>query len=312
MNTQNWVTLSGTDLAKQLPSLPGWLWSRDSVQLSPIGGGLNNHNWRMTSTSGQTWFLKVPGAQTASFSDRGAARAASVLSSSAGLSPRSIFFDPTSGIEVTEFLDGYRPLTEYELAGTDAIHDVARAYKRLHGLQLLPRTRTVFDEIDGALDEYRHRTATAPAWVEEALSGWKTAAAALIASGSDLAPCHNDPNSANMMVSPHDRRPLQLVDFDYAANNDPSYELLGLLGFYPVPDTTRHEVIEEYYGRYSSQLGARMSAMYVAVLVRFGLWAVNRAGDADDYDYGKYGYMHLRDALAHMRRAEWSSELAQL
>jgi aminoglycoside phosphotransferase (APT) family kinase protein len=301
----HWSTLGPSELPAVLTGLPGWAWD-DGIELSPIGGGLNNQNWRMRS-GGTDYFLKIPGVGTEAFVDRAVAHAATVSAAAAGIAPPTHYFDLDSGVEVTGFLEGYRHLSEYELSSTDAIFDVVRTYRRFHSAPLLPRTRTMFEEIDTAEEELR-TLRDIPPWMAEVLAGWRRAEQALRASGSDLAPCHNDPNFTNMMIKPG--APLQLVDYEFAANNDPSYELLGMIGFYPVPEPVRFRLIEEYYGRYTLALDARMRIMTLALLVRFGLWAVGNAARRDsDYDYEKYGSVYFVLGAGLLRDPRWEAWL---
>jgi thiamine kinase-like enzyme len=305
---EHWSRLSAEALPPLLRTLPDWRWGDAELALSPIGGGLNNQNWRMVVDGGDSYFLKIPGLGTEAFVDKAVAHAAALSAAAVGIAPATHYFDLDSGVEVTGFLDGYRHLSEYELSATDAMFDVVRTYRQFHGAPLLPRTRTMFEEIDTALDDLRTVRGVLPGWMERAIAGWRDAEAALTAAGSDLAPCHNDPNFTNMMV--HPLKPMQLVDYEFAANNDPSYEVLGMIGFYPVQERTRFALIEEYYGRYDTSLDARMRLMTVALLVRFGLWAVLNAAQRDsDYDYEKYGSMFFVIADGMMRDPRWDAWL---
>lgn len=300
-----WSSLGATDLSMRLPQLPDWPWPDGELELAPIGGGLNNQNWRLDVAEVGTFFVKVPGLGTEAFTDRAVAHEAAVTAASAGIAPPMHYYDAGTGIEVSGFLDGYRPLTEFELSGTDAVFDVVRTYKKLHSAPLLSRTRTVFEEIDVALDQLGGASGQPP-WVQELLAEWRHAEQKLHAVGFDLAPCHNDPNFTNMMEK--SGSPMQLVDWEFAANNDPSYEVLGLIGYYPVPAHTRVAVIEEYFGRYTMSLEARMHVMTMAVMIRFGLWAIGQSTVKDvDFDYRKYGMWNLMNARGEMVDPRWDA-----
>ncbi|WP_143338125.1 choline/ethanolamine kinase family protein [Demequina sp. NBRC 110054] len=315
-------------LAERLDSLAGWPWRGRSLELHPMAGGLNNENWRLVvggaepgrivpgsvepgSTepgSAEQYFLKVPGAGTDSFVDRDTAREASHAAGALGIGPTVAFHDPGTGIEATEFLDGYRHLTELELSTTDAAFDVVRAYKTFHGAAPLSLTRTFIDEIDASLDDLASHGWRVPDWAERAMSQWWRASRSLSASGIDTVPCHNDPNYTNMMVAPG--KPFKLVDYEFAANNDPSYEVLGLISYYPIPAATKRELIEEYFGAWTPSLEARMHLMHLAILVRFSLWAIGNAYSLrTDYDYEKFGTSYLVMADGIIRHPDWETWL---
>ncbi|UFS58615.1 choline/ethanolamine kinase family protein [Subtercola endophyticus] len=305
-----WHRLDSPELAQLLPGLPEWPWA-GRLALSPIGGGLNNLNWRLQVEDGSEYFLKVPGAGTELFVDRRLANEAAVSASTAGIAPPVAYFDLGSGIEVTGFLAGYRSLTEIEVSTTDFIFEVVATLKKLHARPLLSGTHTAFDVIRESLDGVRSASIVLPRWAEDVIGAWFDAEAAITAAGFDLAPCHNDPNFPNFMHSPG--RSLQLVDYEYSANNDPTYELGGVLGFYGLHDRTRRALLEEYYGVYTAAAEARMWLMTVGLLTRFGLWAAMYAHTRDaDYDYQKYGLVYFSYAAAIVRDPRWPSWLAQV
>jgi thiamine kinase-like enzyme len=303
-----WASLDAVELQARLPRLPDWPWEAREFELAPVGGGLNNLNWRVTTRDGAHHFLKVPGAGTELFVDRVLANAAAKTAAAAGIAPPVEYFDPVSGIEMTGFLDGHRSLTEIEVSTTDVIFDVVRTLKKFHSSPLLPAARTSFDVIRESLDGLRSARATLPAWVEEVVAAWFDAEAAIVASGFDLAPCHNDPNFPNFMHRPGTH--LKLVDYEFAANNDPTFEVGGVLGFYGLDDFTRIALLEEYYGVYTAAAEARMWLMTVGLLTRFGIWALSFAAARDaDYDYEKYGLVYFSYASAIIRDPRWPTWL---
>jgi len=141
------------------------------------------------------------------------------------------------------------------------------------------------------------------------IEAWRGVATLLAAQGFDLALCHNDPNTTNMMFKPG--APLQMVDYEFASNNDPSFEVSAFLGYYDFPDETRWALIEEYYGRYEFRHEARMRVMTVGILIRFGLWAMTKARLTDvDYDYHKYGTVYFVSASQTIRDPRWQAWVA--
>ncbi|MCL8025327.1 choline/ethanolamine kinase family protein [Nocardioides bruguierae] len=295
-----------------LDGLPAWPWAGLDITMSPIGGGLNNSNWRMQVARGEELFLKLPGTGTDAYVDRDLAHAAARAAARAGVGPDVVYYDRISGVEVTEFLSGYRPLVADELTGTDVIHDVVALYRRLHAGPLLPGpARTTMDEARAVIDQVRTAGIRLAPWMERVITVWHEAEQSLVASGYDVAPCHNDPNFTNMMVRPG--HPLQLVDYEFAANNDPTFELSSLLCFYNFSDLTRAALLEEYHGRYELRHEARLRVCYVGMLVRMGLWAIEKAHATDpDYDYLKYGSVFFLEAVEYLRDPRWTSWVSSL
>ena len=95
----------------------------------------------------------------------------------------------------------------------------------------LPQTKTVFEMVAEHREQVRRDGTAIPAWVEEVLATYDEAAARFLASGLDIVPCHNDPNLHNFMLSTvKPPKPMKLVDYDYASNNERAYEIGVFIG----------------------------------------------------------------------------------
>jgi thiamine kinase-like enzyme len=302
------VTLRGV-----LGQVPGW--AGKSLVISPMSGGLTNLNWRVeVEGDRQAYFVKVPGPGTEQFIDRVTVNAASRQASEMGVGPAVIFYDPQSGIEVAEFLGDYRPCTSDDLSQPDVSAQAMDLYRRWNAGPALPQTKTVFEMVAEHREQVRRDGTSIPAWVEEVLTTYDEAAAHFLASGLDIVPCHNDPNFHNFMLSTVEpAKPMKLVDYDYASNNERAYELgvfIGLLSF--DRDQTR-QAIESYFGRCDPQVWARIQVGRVVADIKWGLWGLANARAWDgDFDYYKYGIWDLKRAHFEMQAADWQDQLRRL
>ena len=108
------------------------------------------------------------------------------------------------------------------------------------------------------------------------------------------------------------RRAVRLVDFEYASNNDPHYELalwFGEMFFTPEMESA---LIEEYFGRVTPQTLARVAVNKALADLKWSTWAmVQRAVSQIDFDFYKYGvWKHMR-ARAIMHDSRWELWLRQ-
>jgi thiamine kinase-like enzyme len=300
-------------LREVLEQVPGWVGK--PLVISPMSGGLTNLNWRVeVEGDRQSYFVKVPGPGTEQFIDRATVNAASRQASEMGVGPEVIYYDPKSGIEVAEFLGDYRPCTSDDLSRPDVSAQAMDLYRRWNAGPVLPQTKTVFDMIAEHREQVRRDGTSIPAWVEEVLVTYDEAAARFLAAGLDIVPCHNDPNCHNFMLSTvGPAKPMKLVDYDYASNNERAYELgvfIGLLSF--DRDQTR-QAIESYFGRCDPQVWARIQVGRVVADVKWGLWALANARAWDgDFDYYKYGIWDLKRAHFEMHATDWQDQLRRL
>jgi len=304
---------TGDKLRAVLAQIPEW--GDKSFVLTPVRGGLTNVNWRVeVEGDRQSYFVKVPGPGTEKFIDRATVNAATRQAADMGVGPAVLFYDPDTGIEVSEFLSDYRPCSTEDLSPPEAVAQVMGLYRTWHTGPALPQTKTIFDMVEEHREQFRRDGTVIPAWVEEVLTTYDEAAARFIASGLDMVPCHNDPNPSNFMRSTvKPMKPMKLIDYDYASNNERSYEIGVFVGGYFLDDDRTRQAIESYCGHCDPQLWARALVMRVIADVKWGLWALVRAGEyGGDFDYYKYGLWDLKRAHFHIHATDWQDQVERL
>ena len=294
-----------------IAACPGWDGAR--AWYAPVTGGLQNSNWQV-SVEGDpvTYFLKIPGAGSEEYVDRALTSAVGQKAGALGIGPRVVHFDAASGVEVVEYLEGYRACTNGDLKDAKNVGAVLDIYRTLHGAEPFGTVKTVFDMIDEHLDQVRALGVDLPrSWagiqVEE-----QAARSALTGSGLDIVPCHNDPMPGNFLIAAG--RPMRIVDYEFASDNDRTYEL-GLLAAEMFFDDERVTwLVEQYFGTVDRSRLARVHVGMALADVKWGLWgcmysALNRSWD---FDYYKYGSWKLARARAKMADPRWGSWLSLL
>ncbi|MDQ0467700.1 phosphotransferase [Labrys wisconsinensis] len=287
-------------------------WRGRSVHYTALVGGLMNQNWLVeVEGDARSYFVKVPGAGSEMFIDRAAANEAARNAHAGGFGPEVVFFDPADGLEISEFLTGYRACTNADFSDTAIRSDVLGIYRRLHDGPALTLTKTVFDMIEEHIEQGRALGADFPPampWIEHR---YRQAKAAFTAAGLDLAPCFNDPMPGNFLVAadPAAPRPMKLIDYEFASNNERAYEFGVLFAEMFFDETLTLELIEEYYGAVRPDNFARVMLNRALADIKWASWAVvNRKLNAWDFDYQKYGiwkYMRARDVMADPRWEAW-------
>nr|WP_242468653.1 phosphotransferase [Rhodovibrio salinarum] len=140
------------------------------------------------------------------------------------------------------------------------------------------------------------------------LARYREARAALEAAGVGHVPCMNDTLAGNFMLN--DRQEIMLVDFEYASNNDPFYELGLWFGEMFFPPEIEAELLEEYFGRLDPQIEARVWIGKALADMKWSTWAmVQSCVSKLDFDFHKYGvWKHMR-ARQVMHDPRWESWL---
>ena len=281
-------------------------WRGKRLEYVPVLGGLQNSNWRITVEGTDTrYFLKIPGAGSETFIDRALANEAARRAGELGIGPELVHFDTGTGVEVIEFLEGYRACTNGDFKDVAIPNQIIDIYRVLHSGALLTVTKTMFDMIDEHLDQARDLGVRLPEDAELILGEYQVAKEALLASGLDLAACHNDPMPGNFLVAPGE--PMKLVDFEFASNNERAYELALLTTEMFYTEERLNELVEAFYGRADFGLLARVQVCGALADVKWGLWAcVNQQLSSSwDFDYHKYGCWKLMRARLKMTDPRW-------
>lgn len=288
-------------------------WQGRTLHYAPVVGGLQNSNWRITVDGEQKrYFMKVPGAGSEAFVDRTVANEVGRRAGDLGIGPEVALFDATTGIEVIEFLEGYRACTNGDLKRDDIPLQIVNLYRQLHPSGLLSQTKTIFDMVDEHLDQALSLDVSLPTDWPVIAAEYGAAKSAMLASGLDLVPCHNDPMPGNFLIS--DTGPLKLVDYEFASNNDRAYELAILSTEMFFDDRRLLELVEAYYGSTDWSLVARVQVCGALADVKWGLWGCinNKLSSTWDFDYHKYGTWKLMRARMKMADPRWGLWLASL
>ena len=282
-------------------------WEGRNITYTPVPGGLMNSNWRITvDGKPKRYFMKLPGAGSESFIDRSLANEAARRAGALDIGPEVVLFDPVTGVEVIEFLEEYRACTNGDLKRPEVPLGIIDLYRVLHSGDKLSVTKTIFDMIDEHLDQVNELGVRLPRDADVILGEYGQAKQAMLASGLDLVACHNDPMPGNILVAPG--KPMKLVDYEFASNNDRAYELAVMVTEMFYGEQQIMELIEEFYGKAEWSMISRVQVCSALADVKWGLWGCmnHKLSNAWDFDYHKYGAWKLARARLKMADPRWA------
>lgn len=249
--------------------------------------------------------MKPPGAEIDSFIDRSMANEAARRAGALGIGPEMVLFDPITGVEVIEFLEGYRACTNGSLKHLETPLGMIDAYRTLHSGNKLSVTKTIFDMIDEHLEQAAELGVRLPRDAEVILTEYRQVKAAMSVSGLDLVGCHNDPMPSNILIG--EGLPMKLVDYEFASNSDRAYELAVTVTelFYGAQQTL--QLIEDFCGRAEWSIVSRVQVCKFLADVKWGLsGCVNhKLSGVCDCDYHKYASWKLARARIKMPDPNW-------
>ncbi|MFT4101798.1 MAG: choline/ethanolamine kinase family protein [Burkholderiaceae bacterium] len=287
-------------------------WRGRPLSYQRIDGGITNLNWKVfLEDERRNYFMKLPGAGTEVFIDRATAFEAAVKAAAAGVGPQVLHHIEDEGIEVHEFLEGYRSCNVGDLLDKSIRSNVALALKAVHETQTLSRKLTGFDQLDLRLGLALQHGARLPPDLETLLWQCDRARRAIEAAGMPLAACFNDAYVTNYMVDAQHN--VKIIDWEYASNNDPHWDLAVFACETFLGEEGLREMIETHDGRHTDAAEARIN-LYIGVAgVVWSLWAALQARISTiPFDFAKYSellFLRTRHAIAHPR---WEEALVAL
>lgn len=292
-----------------IDAVPGW--SSGTVTAQPVDGGLMNSNW-LAVHEGRTHFMKIYGIGSEAFVNRDASIEAARQAHEQGIGPEVLHYDNQSGLEVVEYLSGYRASTNADFSRKDFLEHVIDLYATFNAGRALPVTKDVFAMTDEHVDQGGQLGAIYPSDFEWLMKQYQKSRQAFMASGLDLVPCHNDPMPGNFMVqmSSDTITDMKLIDYEFASNNERAYEIGVFLGEVFVDEATSLELIERYYGTLRPETVARVSVARAVADIKWGSWAVQQRQLSDwDFDFQKYGIWKYARARALFNDSRWDDWL---
>ncbi|MDC0609781.1 phosphotransferase family protein [Vibrio sp.] len=299
------------DIQTVLKDIPNFV-GRD-LAVKRINGGITNVNWCVSDQSnGEKFFVKLHGEGTENYINRATALKAATIAAGKGIGPGVLFYDEKMGVEVHEFLDAYRSCDILDVQDAKIRGNIMSAYHSVHQDLILEETNTGFQQLETLIKQAKQVCPTLPKDIETLIAHCYQAKAAIEASGIDLCGCYNDSYISNYMRN--DAGVIKIIDWEYAANNDPYWDV-GMFCIESFFDELSNieGIIEMYNGKATSDLVAR-TYLYIGVaLVRWGLWALSQQYVSSiAFDYGKYSQILLLRARKQILNENWAWSLSKV
>lgn len=194
-----------------------------SANVSRLSGGLTNASFKLKTNKG-SYFLRIPGAGSEDHISREDENYnLKVVLSDLKINIQVYFFD-AKGMYIGEFLDNARPLTGDLLTQKQTILDVAALFRILHKNPVLFRNNldiiSRLERLYLVLQSYKPKQTIMS--MDKIQASLKRLEQQFQNDPDNLVACHNDPNLANFL---YQGKTLKLLDWEYASNNKPLYDL---------------------------------------------------------------------------------------
>lgn len=203
-----------------------------------LHGGMSNYNYLVETTLGRL-VVRVPGENAEKFVNREIEKYHIDLVSGHQINQEVLYADIDSGIKISRYLEG-RGLDEVQIKANDIVALMKRYHALTSEVDYAPFERiNLFESyISNQSDEYFKLREKLNHYKEYLLS-------------QDKVFCHNDAQPLNMIMSDEQ---LYLLDWEFAGNNDPMYDLVCFTEDFGADPSFSEELITAYFGRYDDDL----------------------------------------------------------
>ncbi len=263
-------------------------------EVRELPGGLTNRNYEVECASGH-YVVRVsaPGADLLSI-NRDHEHQNSLRAAAAGVGAPVIDYLPEHHVLVVGYIDG---VTFGDAEVRANVRRVADSCRRLHRGPRFVNDFDMFVIQRGYLDLCVARGFRRPAGYADFMPQVAAVRAALAVRDEGTVPCNNDLLAANFI---DDGAQVWLIDYEYAGNNDPCFELGNIWSECHLTMDELAELVTCYYGRPLRNKLAR--AQLLGLMSRYGwtLWASIQDSASDiDFDFWGWG-MEKYDAAVSM------------
>ena len=263
-----------------LAMIPGW--DRDTANIEELRGGLTNRVYHVRS-GGRECVLRLtapghpvlhgistsmykPADNSGTFDlDRSCESAILKTAGVAGIAPALLYADSAAGILVMEYLHG-RVWQESDLGSRENIEALAELLRRVHAL---PPCGSRFDLAGHARNYEGHLREN------HDLYAFAANCVRIISQSpmhESVACCHNDIVTANII----DSGGLKLIDWEYACDNDPMFDLASAIGFHDLDEDRQQLLLSAYAGGAASELKERLAEQVRVFDAIQWLWLAKR------------------------------------
>ena len=258
----------------------------DTVNITPLGGGLTNMNYRI-DTASNIYVMRVSDTATNLL---GINRENELINTDrahqAGVGAAVIYSLPQENVLLISWIDA-KTLHAADLSQPGLLSRIADALKKLHGGPkfqgdfYFPSIRkkylqTVLDSGFFLPEQYLQ--------IEPLILNLEKI---LAETAEPLVPCNNDLLAENFM---DDGKKIWIIDYEYGGQNEASFEIGNLASETSLNDEQLSILCDAYWQKHSSSKIAR--AMAWSMIARYGwvMWASIQEGSSSiDFDFRSWG-----------------------
>jgi thiamine kinase-like enzyme len=276
--------------------------------VAELPGGLTNRNYKVTTPTGR-YFVRTWSSGGDLPIDREHEYRNSVIAAQSGVGAPVLEYRPELQMLVLGFLDG-STWTNDSLQVGGNLERVAEACRTLHSGQPFVNDFDMFEIQRNYLDIVNRNGFRLPPRYEEFAPHVERIREALAVRDEGVVPCNNDLLAANFI---DDGTRIWLIDYEYAGNNDPCFELGNIWSECHLDDGQLDTLVSAYYGRRLRNKIARAQLLGLTAKYGWTLWAsIQAATSPIDFDFWSWGMERYDTARAMFEHPDFDRQLDEV
>jgi thiamine kinase-like enzyme len=262
------------------------LWPDSNPRLEVLGGGLTNHNYKVTVDAGDAYVLRIAGRDTHLLGiDRSVEHEISLAAAAAGVGPQVVAF--VQGCLVTRFIEGTLVPVE-RMTTPECLKRVAAALRAIHSAPPIGEFDS-FRVVEAYRDTALARGGHLPEQYEEAAAIARRIERSRAGAPKQL--CHNDLLNANFI---DDGDSIRIVDWEYAGTGDVFFDLANFATNHELDELQSRSLLEAYFGAVRDEDERTLLLMSFMSDFREAMWCVVQTAVSElDADFEAYAREHF-------------------
>lgn len=272
------------------------------LEVTPISGGITNRNFKLETQNG-VFMLRLAGERTELLGiNRAHEFTCAQIAFQVGVGAEPIvFFEPHMAI-LTRFVMAAQTLEVS--SAQDHLERIVGLLRRYHNAPNFPSHFNPFQTVRNYHALALEYGVKFPNDIEH-IFAQMTHIETVLQPHARECPCHNDLLSANLLF---DGASLFIVDWEYAGNGNPFFDLGNLAVNLELNVAQCQELLHLYFGNSSPELLAQLQLMRLASDLREAFWGFLQAGISSlEFDFMEYGEKHLERFRQNVGSGEFES-----
>lgn len=271
-------------------------------------GGLTNRNYKLDTPKG-LFVLRLAGEGTSDYIDRSAEFHNASIAARAGVNAEIVYFNVDDGTMICRYIENAVTMDQEKFRDLEAIRRTGRAFRQLHDCgEKFKGDFELFQQIDQYIRVVKGLGAALPDGYEAVQQDAEKVRTAISLHQLPSGPCHCDPMVENCIDNGEQ---IFVIDFEYAGNNDPMWDLGDLSVEGAFSDEQDNVFLTAYFGHEPSNFDVGRMVMYKAMCdLLWTLWGVvQHANDNSADDFWAYAVERLERCKTLMATEEFPKHL---